>query len=197
MDLCRVFVIAFLLSSIVPFALAEAPESCAHVATSVPPPVTAEVPGAWKIEVESFLVPVPGRPERTLLGGGDLTLIYPDGAVLVVGTGPVPTGQPVPRPAAEIPKRVFTEKLCGEPHGDDGVSLLATILKPKYVEEADRLIRSRSGPLTYYLSDTQWQGFSGRAFVTHDAYANLYLQIDAKGMDFERFQRIVFNIRAR
>ena len=171
------------------------PPLCQRTATVVPHHAV-EVANALRIEVESFVVPVPKGPERTLLGGGELTLVYADGAVLVLGTGPLPPGGVSGRAAAEIPALIFGANLCSVSNSSDPVRSLAAMLKPKYFEAAHHVTMSRLGKLVYYLSDSHWQGFSGRAFVTSERYPNLYLQIDAKGMDFDRFQRIVLGVRA-
>jgi len=168
---------------------------CQRTATVVPHPAV-EVADALRIEVESFVVPVPEGPERTLLAGGELTLVYGDGAVLVLGTGPLPPDGRSGRTAAEIPALIFGANLCGEPDSPDPVRYLAAMLKPKYFEGAHHVTTSRRGKLVYYLSDSRWQGFSGRAFVTSERYPNMYLQIDAKRMDFDRFRRIVLGVRA-
>lgn len=170
--------------------------TCQRMATVVPHPA-AEVVDAWRIEIESFVVPVPKGPNRTLLGGGELTLVYPDGAVLVLGTGPLPPAGTSGRASADIPALVFGADLCGDADSPDPVRSLAALLKPKYFDAAHHVTTSRLGKLAYYVSDSRWQGFSGRAFVTSERYPNLYLQIDAKRMDFDRFRQIVLGVRVR
>ena len=152
---------------------------------------------AWTIEVDGFEVDVPPRPTRIALDGRTLYLTYNDNSLLVLGPGPeIPEAFPNLQ-LRDLPARIFRSRLCHETNDRDILTLLARSAKEKYFTGSSTAFYTRHRTLTYYLSDSTWQGFSARAMVTADELPNLFLQIDGRNIDFPLFRQIVMSVRKK
>ncbi len=152
------------------------------------------VSSAWTIEVDGFEVDVPPNPTRIALDGRTLYLTY-NNSLLVLGPGPeIPETFPNLQ-LRDLPARIFRSRLCHETDDKDILTLLAHSAKEKYFTGSSTAFYTRHQTLTYYLSDSTWQGFNARAMVTADELPNLFLQIDGLNIDFSLFRQIVMSVR--
>lgn len=193
-------------------AAINADKDCKWIAKTVKwhDPEKLEPGYSFELEVDGFLINIPPKAKRFVLANnGDIFIYYPNKSVLILSTELLLRSfglqeysnrkdRITPIDVADV---IFMKTHCDNTpkHEDDAYTWnFALQHKSVYFENPRSITKTKSGKLTYYLSDTDAQPrMSGRAIITNDEFKHNILGVNAVNIPFDEFKKIVFSARPR
>ncbi len=155
---------------------------------------------AIAIKTEHFSLEAPEKPIRKIITSSeDLIIQYADEKLLYISESSGPKIDQLSTDLAHRYPEIVFLKTPSDPIPDSPPEKLfwetAIASKPFYFQGATEASFSKKDDLTYYYSDTHELGFSARGMVVNAQYNDIYLVIEAKGIDLDTFKQVVYSVK--
>lgn len=155
---------------------------------------------SFTLKMNHFSIEIPHkRIEKFVTSNNDVIILFEDKQILAISesSGPPIEGLP-PELVSQFPEIVFNKSQNDPvPEGDVEADFwkIALASKQFYFQDATEVSYTKSGDLTYYLSDSKQLGFSARAMVASSKFKQVFLVVEAKQMSFKEFEKVIYSVK--
>jgi hypothetical protein len=155
---------------------------------------------SFTLKMDHFSIEIPHkRIEKFVTSNEDVIILFEDKQLLAISES---SGPPIeglqPELVSQFPEIVFNKRPDDPvPDGDVEADFwkIAIASKQFYFQDANEVSYTKSGDLTYYISDTNQLGFSARAMVASSKYKQVSLMVEAKQMSFKEFEKVIYSAK--
>jgi len=149
--------------------------------------------GPFKIKVPPGYKEIVGMMDSSMI-----VVVYPSKSLLVLSVNPLGNDSRFKDvDITQLPNIIFLKTKCDPlPKNETERALweIAFAVKSSVFEENSAATVTKSGRLTYYLHNDQASTLPGKAYIVDKELKNNYLTVEARGISYEDFKRIIFNI---